>query len=83
MQKLHEKGRYGIVSFIVLFIIVWIFMFIIAHFGAPTENYTDFLIQAIIFSTLIALPVAVCCYFARGGSRDPKELTDGMTVVGI
>jgi len=83
MLKLHEKGRYGIVSFIVLFIIVWIFMFIIAHIGAPSENYSEFLFQTIIFSTLIAFPIAVCCYFARGGTRDPKELTDGMTVVGI
>lgn len=58
-------------------------MIIIAHIGAPTENYEAFLIQTIIFSALIALPIAICCYFARGGSRDPKELTDGTTVLGI
>jgi len=78
MQKLYE-GRYGIVSFLTLFIIIWIFMFAISHIGAPTENYGEFLFQAIIFSTLIAFPIACCCYLTRGGTRDPKELTDGLT----
>ena len=54
-------------------------MFAISHIGAPTESYGEFLFQAIIFSTLIAIPIACCCYLTRGGSRDPKELTDGLT----
>ena len=58
-------------------------MFAISHVGAPTEHYEEFLIQAIIFSTLIAFPIACCCVLTRGGTRDPKELTDGITVVGI
>ncbi|MGY5859839.1 MAG: hypothetical protein RTU63_10755 [Candidatus Thorarchaeota archaeon] len=82
MLKLHE-GRYGIVSFLTLFIIIWIFMFAISHVGAPTENYGEFLFQAIIFSTLIAFPIACCCHLSRGGTRDPKELMDGHTIVGI
>jgi hypothetical protein len=82
MLKLH-KGRFGIVSFLALFILAWIFFFAISQIGAPTENYNEFLFQSTLFSTLIAFPIACCCYLARGGTRDPKELTDGITVVGI
>ncbi|MGY5879880.1 MAG: hypothetical protein RTV31_06495 [Candidatus Thorarchaeota archaeon] len=79
MLKLTED-KYGIASFLTLFIIVWVFMFAMLHYGSDTENYGEFLFQAIIFSTLIALPVAFCCVLARGGVRDPKELTDGITI---
>jgi len=82
MLKLTER-KYAIASFLTIFVIVWVIMFALSHYGLDTENYGEFLIQAIIFSTLIALPIACCCYFARGGTRDPKELTDGTTVLGI
>ena len=82
MLQLRER-KSGIASFLTLFIIVWVFMFALSHVGSDTENYGEFLFQAIVFSTLIAIPIACCCTLTRGGTRDPKELTDGITVVGI
>jgi hypothetical protein len=82
MLRLH-KGRFTIISFIVLFIIVWIVIFLISNIGPIPQNYNAFLIESILFSALIAFSIACFCYFARGGTRNPKELTDGITVVGI
>ncbi|MBN2229232.1 MAG: hypothetical protein JW779_06520 [Candidatus Thorarchaeota archaeon] len=83
MLKLHE-GLYSIVSFVVLFVIVWIVVFSLSYFGS-SDLYVGGhpLVEPIIFSTMIAFVIAFCCYFAGGGTRDPKELTDGITVVGI
>jgi hypothetical protein len=81
-MKLHE-GRYGKVSFVVIFIIVWIVIFALAHLGGSTLPYGEFALQTAIFSTLIAFLVALCCVLSGGGTRDPKELTDGHTIVGI
>ncbi len=86
MLKLHE-GRYSKVSFLVLFVIIWVLMFVLIYilpylFPGTAQN-SDYLIQEIIFSAMIAFLIALCCIFARGGTRDPKELTDGITVVGI
>jgi hypothetical protein len=82
MLKLH-KDSFSIVSFLTLFILAWIIFFGISQIGAPAESYNEFLFQSILSSTLIAFPIACCCYLARGGTRDPKELTDGIIVVGI
>jgi hypothetical protein len=89
MLKLHE-GRYGKVSFIVLFIIVWVGIFSLSYFGS-SEVYVGGsppvggspLLEPVIFSTMIAFLIAGCCFAAGGGTRDPRELTDGITVTGI
>ncbi|TFH07827.1 MAG: hypothetical protein E4H14_07670 [Candidatus Thorarchaeota archaeon] len=82
MLKLHE-GRYSKVSFLVIFVIAWVVIFAISHYGTITMPYDQFLFQTVIFSTLIAFPIACCCFYARGGARDHRELTGGPTVVGI
>jgi uncharacterized membrane protein YhaH (DUF805 family) len=86
MLKLHE-GRYSKVSFlalfIALFIVISIVIFGISQFSGLSMPYGELLLQTVIFSTMIALLIASCCFFARGGTRDPKEITDGHTVLGI
>lgn len=89
MYKLHE-GPYGKVSFLVLFIVVWVGIFSLSYFGSSDVYIGGSppiggrpLLEPVIFSTMIAFLIAGCCYVSGGGTRDPKELTDGITVRGI
>ena len=82
MLRLRE-GRNEKVSFLILFAIIWTLVFAVILFIGSTMPYSEFLIQTAIFSAMIAFLIALFCFFAGGGTRDHRELTDGITVVGI
>ena len=80
-----ERGRYGWVSFLTIFTIVWVMLFALTYYGSsdiyigPSGELPRPLAGPIIFSTMIAFLIASCCYAAGRGIRNPKELTDGIT----
>jgi len=76
-----EKEVYGKASFLVVFIVTWVVIFVLSYYGSP-DAYVGLprsIAGPIIFSTMIAFLIACICYAAGGGTRDPKELTDGIT----
>ena len=84
-----ERERYGWVSFLTIFILVWVMLFALMYYGSSDlyiyvgpsggEEMPRPLAGPIIFSTMIAFLIAFCCYAAGGGIRNPKDLMDGIT----
>jgi hypothetical protein len=80
-----ERERYGWVSFLTIFIIVWVVFFALTYYGSPdlyigpSGELSRPLAGPIILSTMIAFLIAFCCYAAGGGIRNPKDLMDGIT----
>jgi hypothetical protein len=76
-----KKEAYGKASFLVVFIITWVVIFAISYYGS-SDVYIGGprpIVGPIIFSTIIAFLIACFCFAAGGRTRDPKELTDGIT----
>ena len=85
MYLTPSEGQYTWVSFLTVFIIVWVVVFALSYFDT-TYLYIDPwgrvyrpLAGPIILSTIIAFLIAFCCYAAGGGIRNPKDLMDGIT----
>jgi ABC-type polysaccharide/polyol phosphate export permease len=76
-----KKEAYGKASFLMVFIITWMVIFVLSYYGSSDVYYgaPPPLLGPIIFSTMIAFLIACLCFAAGGGIRDPKELTDGIT----
>jgi quinol-cytochrome oxidoreductase complex cytochrome b subunit len=76
-----EKQPYGKASFLTIFIIFWVMFFVLSYYGSSDAYYGGPrpFVAPFIFSTMIAFLIACFCFAAGGGTRNPKELTDGIT----
>jgi hypothetical protein len=76
-----EKESYGKVSFLTVFIITWVVIFVLSYYSS-SDVYIGgprLLVGPVIFSTMIALLISCFFFAAGGGIRNPKDLTDGIT----
>jgi p-aminobenzoyl-glutamate transporter AbgT len=76
-----EKEHYRKASFLMVFIIMWVVIFAVSYYGSSEVHIgrPRPLVGPIIFSTMIAFLIACFCFAAGGGTRDSKDVADGIT----
>jgi hypothetical protein len=71
----QDKGRYGIVSFLTILVIISAFMYMVVHLTREVVTFEE-----TISCIFVGLLFAVCWTCTRFSVANHKELTEGVTI---